>query len=77
MKLRDSASQNIDADAAASDTGDASAAEASTLRVQFLWRDEGNPFRSVVGRPSQHAGETIWENHSWMCFQWRRGTQKE
>jgi hypothetical protein len=36
--------------------------------VQWLWKDEPNPFRSERGQPSQHDGELIYENHSWMCF---------
>ena len=36
--------------------------------VAVVWGDEPNPFRSRLSRPSTHAGERLFENHSWMCF---------
>ena len=36
--------------------------------IQFVWEDEPNPFRSELEQPSQHSGEMLRENHSWMCF---------
>lgn len=36
--------------------------------IQFLWEDQPNPFRSELEQPSQHSGEVLRENHSWMCF---------
>ena len=34
----------------------------------FLWEDEPNDWRSMEGRPSYHAGETLHSNAYWQCF---------